>query len=42
VGQDELAAVTDVKAVRGAEFLDKDGVLILRAGKKRYCRVSTG
>jgi tyrosyl-tRNA synthetase len=42
VGQDELAAITDVKAVIGAEFLDKDGFLILRAGKKRYCRVSTG
>jgi tyrosyl-tRNA synthetase len=40
VGRDGLAAVTDVKAAIGAEQLDESGVLILRAGKKRYCRVT--
>jgi tyrosyl-tRNA synthetase len=33
-----LAAVADVKALIGAERL-RGGELILRAGKKRYCRV---
>jgi tyrosyl-tRNA synthetase len=40
VGQGGLAAVTDVKAVIGADRLDESGALVLRAGKKRYCRVS--
>jgi tyrosyl-tRNA synthetase len=35
-----LAAVTDVSALIGADALDGGGILILRAGKKRYCRVS--
>jgi hypothetical protein len=35
-----LAAVTDPSAVIGADALDGEGMLILRAGKKRYCRVS--
>jgi tyrosyl-tRNA synthetase len=34
-----LAAVTDVTALIGADALDGDGELVLRAGKKRYCRV---
>jgi tyrosyl-tRNA synthetase len=34
-----LTAVTDVTALIGADRLDGDGELILRAGKKRYCRV---
>jgi tyrosyl-tRNA synthetase len=34
-----LAAVTDVAAVIGADALDGEGELILRAGKKRFCRV---
>jgi tyrosyl-tRNA synthetase len=34
-----LAAVTDVAALIGLEHLDASGELILRAGKKRYCRV---
>jgi tyrosyl-tRNA synthetase len=33
------AAVTDTAAVIGAGNLDASGELILRAGKKRYCRV---
>jgi len=32
-------AVTDVKAVITADALDAAGELVLRAGKKRYCRV---
>ncbi|MDR1178461.1 MAG: tyrosine--tRNA ligase [Spirochaetaceae bacterium] len=40
VGGGELAAVTDVKALIGTDHLDQGGCLILRAGKKRYCRVS--
>ncbi|MDR1239631.1 MAG: tyrosine--tRNA ligase [Treponema sp.] len=35
----ELRAVTDLAARIGAESLDVEGTLILRAGKKRYCRV---
>jgi tyrosyl-tRNA synthetase len=41
-GQDSgfaFEAVTDPKAVIGADRLD--GELVLRAGKKRYCRVTT-
>jgi tyrosyl-tRNA synthetase len=39
-GEDgELAAVTDVKATVGADRL-AGGELVLRAGKKRYCRVA--
>jgi tyrosyl-tRNA synthetase len=34
-----LAAVTGVDALIGAERLDERGELLLRAGKKRYCRV---
>jgi tyrosyl-tRNA synthetase len=34
-----IEAITDVKAVIGADRLSDDGELILRAGKKRYCRV---
>jgi tyrosyl-tRNA synthetase len=41
-GGGELAGVTDVKAAIGAERLDSAGELLLRAGKKRYCRVLTG
>ncbi|MDR2070693.1 MAG: tyrosine--tRNA ligase [Treponema sp.] len=35
-----LTAVTDPSALIGADALDGEGILILRAGKKRYCRVS--
>jgi tyrosyl-tRNA synthetase len=35
----ELRALTDPAARIGAESLDANGELILRAGKKRYCRV---
>jgi tyrosyl-tRNA synthetase len=38
-GSDGLAAVTDVAALIGSGRLDADGELVLRAGKKRYCRV---
>jgi tyrosyl-tRNA synthetase len=38
-GDGELTAVTDVKAAIGADRLT-NGELILRAGKKRYCRVA--
>jgi tyrosyl-tRNA synthetase len=37
-----LAAITDVAALFSAGSLDKDGEIVLRAGKKRYCRVVTG
>jgi len=37
----ELQAVNNVAAVIGAENLDAEGELILRAGKKRYCLVKT-
>jgi tyrosyl-tRNA synthetase len=36
----ELVPVTDTAALFGAESLDQDGALILRAGKKRYCLVT--
>jgi tyrosyl-tRNA synthetase len=35
---DAAAAVTDVAALIGADALDEEGALILRAGKKRFCR----
>jgi len=35
----DLAAVTDVAALIGADRLNAEGELILRAGKKRYCLV---
>jgi tyrosyl-tRNA synthetase len=38
----ELSAITDVAALVDAAFLDADRELLLRAGKKRYCRVITG
>jgi tyrosyl-tRNA synthetase len=34
-----LAAVTDLAALIGADALDAEGSIVLRAGKKRYCRV---
>jgi tyrosyl-tRNA synthetase len=34
-----LSAVTDVAALIGADALDGEGELLLRAGKKRFCRV---
>ncbi|MCL2269840.1 MAG: tyrosine--tRNA ligase [Treponema sp.] len=37
----ELTAVCDVTALIGADRLNADGELILRAGKKRYCLVVT-
>ncbi|MCL2193582.1 MAG: tyrosine--tRNA ligase, partial [Treponema sp.] len=37
----ELAAIADLSAVVGAEKLNADGELVLRAGKKRYCLVVT-
>ena len=37
----ELSSINDVTAVIGAESLDGEGELILRAGKKRYCLVKT-
>jgi hypothetical protein len=43
VAVSELAAVTDVKATIGTERLTDaeggDSELLLRAGKKRYCRI---
>jgi tyrosyl-tRNA synthetase len=36
-----LEALTDVKALIGADRLDASGELVLRAGKKRYCRIIT-
>jgi tyrosyl-tRNA synthetase len=38
-GTGTLAAVTDPAALVGAESLDAEGGLLLRAGKKRYCLV---
>ena len=35
----ELAAIADLSAVIGAETLNAEGELVLRAGKKRYCLV---
>ncbi|MDR2493617.1 MAG: tyrosine--tRNA ligase [Spirochaetaceae bacterium] len=40
-GGAEIAAVTDVSGVIGADRLSANGELVLRAGKKRYCRVIT-
>jgi tyrosyl-tRNA synthetase len=37
----DLVAVTDINARIGADRLDAAGELVLRAGKKRYCRVVT-
>jgi tyrosyl-tRNA synthetase len=39
-GGGNLAALTDLAALIGADALDGEGALVLRAGKKRYCRVS--
>ena len=41
VSNGELAAVNDVAALIGADRLNAEGELILRAGKKRYCLVVT-
>ena len=38
----ELAAISDVTALVGAERLNAEGELVLRAGKKRYCLVKAG
>lgn len=35
----DFTAVTDVAAVVGADKLDEEGEIILRAGRKRFCRV---
>jgi tyrosyl-tRNA synthetase len=40
-GSAELAPISDVKAVVNLAALDAAGELVLRAGKKRYCRVVT-
>ncbi|MCL2232795.1 MAG: tyrosine--tRNA ligase, partial [Treponema sp.] len=37
----ELSPINGVAAVIGAEYLDAEGELVLRAGKKRYCLVTT-
>jgi len=37
----ELEALMDVAALVHADRLDSEGELVLRAGKKRYCRVTT-
>ncbi|ULQ59456.1 tyrosine--tRNA ligase [Brucepastera parasyntrophica] len=34
--------ITDVKAVIGQDVLDPDGEVILRAGKKKFVRITTG
>ncbi|MDR1025239.1 MAG: tyrosine--tRNA ligase, partial [Treponema sp.] len=39
-GEGGLEAVTDVAALIGADRLNAGGELLLRAGKKRYCRVT--
>jgi len=39
---DSLAPVAGVKAVIGADALEASGELVLRAGKKRLCRVEAG
>ena len=41
-GKSELSSLSDVAALIGAENLDSEGELILRAGKKRYCLVKAG
>jgi tyrosyl-tRNA synthetase len=38
---EDLEALTDVTATVGEDRLDSQGELILRGGKKRYCRVVT-
>jgi tyrosyl-tRNA synthetase len=38
-GGGALAAVANVAALLGADALDGEGELLLRAGKKRFCRV---
>jgi tyrosyl-tRNA synthetase len=42
-GEDDpvLSALTDPAALIGEDLLDEAGELLLRAGKKRYCRVLT-
>jgi tyrosyl-tRNA synthetase len=35
----DLMAVTDISSAVGVDKLDKDGEMILRAGKKHFCRV---
>ena len=40
-GSGELLPVYDITTAIGTENLDEEGELILRAGKKRYCLVST-
>jgi tyrosyl-tRNA synthetase len=40
-GGTDLRSVTDPAALIRADALDGEGTLILRAGKKRYCRVIT-
>jgi tyrosyl-tRNA synthetase len=35
----DLEAVGDLELLLGTDRLDGEGELILRAGKKRYCRV---
>jgi tyrosyl-tRNA synthetase len=40
-GGTDLRPVTDPAALIQAGALDGEGMLILRAGKKRYCRVIT-
>ena len=37
-GGSSLAAIADVTALIGADALDGEGELLLRAGKKRFCR----
>jgi tyrosyl-tRNA synthetase len=39
-GEGNLEALSDVAALIGPERLDENNELILRAGKKRYCRVA--
>jgi tyrosyl-tRNA synthetase len=38
----EMRPIPDIAAVIGADSLDDAGELVLRAGKKRYCRVKAG
>ncbi len=40
-GSGELESLGDVSAAVGADRLDGEGELVLRAGKKRFCRVVT-
>jgi tyrosyl-tRNA synthetase len=35
-----MRAITGITTVIGTDALDGEGELILRAGKKRYCRVA--